>query len=125
MSFKLYHAALTVLDLDKSVNFYKEALGLNEVKRIVYPDGSAIMCFLGNEESVCTLELSWYRDRKKPYGLGENKTHLGFSVEDIDSAYEKHKSMGIICFEKPDKKIHFIQDPDGYWSEILPKHFEL
>ena len=125
MDFKLYHACITVLDLEKSIKFYEDALNLKEINRITYPDGSAIMCFLGNSESACALELAWYRDRAVSYDLGDNKTHLGFSTSDIDSAYRKHKEMGIVCQEKPEKKIHFIKDPDEYIVEVLPKEYEL
>ena len=67
------------------------------------------------------LELTWLRDRKEPYNLGENEFHLAFDVDDMKAAHEKHKAMGCICFENPAMGIYFINDPDGYWIEIIPE----
>jgi len=120
MKFDLYHSCITVLDIEKSMRFYKDALGLVEVRRIEAPDGSNLIVFLGNPGEDNRLELTWYRDRTEPYDLGDNEIHLGFRVDDYDAAYKKHKEMGVVCFENPRFGIYFIQDPDGYWSEIVP-----
>jgi len=120
MKFDLYHSCITVLDIEKSMRFYKDALGLVEVRRIEAPDGSSLIVFLGNPGEDNRLELTWYRDRTEPYDLGDNEIHLGFRVDDYDAAYKKHKEMGVVCFENPRFGIYFIQDPDGYWSEIVP-----
>lgn len=56
----------------------------------------------------------------RPYELGDNEIHLAFAVDDFDAAYKKHKEMGCICFENPSMGIYFIEDPDGYWLEIVP-----
>ena len=66
------------------------------------------------------LELTWLRDRKEPYNLGECEFHLAFTADDFQAMYEKHKAMGCICFENPAMGIYFISDPDGYWIEIVP-----
>ena len=75
---------------------------------------------MGNDASDFELELTWNRDRDKPYDLGENDFHLAFRVDDFDKAHELHKEMGCICFENPKMGIYFIEDPNGYWLEILP-----
>ena len=120
MNFKLVHNCISVLDLEKSMKFYEEALGLTEVRRIAAPDGSFILSFIANENSAHQIELTWLRDRKEPYNLGDNEIHIGFRVDDYDAAYAKHKEMGCICFENPDMGIYFITDPDGYWLEVIP-----
>ena len=66
------------------------------------------------------LELTWLKDRKEPYNLGENEFHLALTVDDFAAAHARHKEMGCICFENPKMGIYFIIDPDGYWTEILP-----
>ena len=66
------------------------------------------------------MELTWLKDRKEPYNLGENEFHLAFRVNDFDAAYELHKKMGCICYENKMMGIYFIADPDGYWLEIVP-----
>jgi lactoylglutathione lyase len=65
------------------------------------------------------LELTWMRERKEPYNLGDNEIHMAFAAEHYDSAYQKHKKMGCICYENEVMGIYFISDPDGYWSEII------
>ena len=120
MKFTLYHSCITVLDLEKSMKFYEEALGFKEVRRISSDDGSYEIVFMAKEGDVTMLELTWYRDRKEPYDLGDNEIHVGFRVDDYDAAYAHHKEMGCICFENPKMGIYFIADPDGYWMEIVP-----
>ena len=121
MTFSFNHYNYNVLDLEKSITFYAEALGLKEVRRKEAPDGSWKLVYLGDGESDFTLELTWLRDREAPYSLGENEFHLAFLTDDYDAAHEKHKQMGCICFENPEMGIYFIHDPDNYWLEIIPK----
>ncbi len=121
MTFSFNHYNYNVLDLEKSMTFYAEALGLKEVRRKEAPDGSWKLVYLGDGESDFTLELTWLRDREAPYSLGENEFHLAFLTDDFDAAHEKHKQMGCICFENPEMGIYFIHDPDNYWLEIIPK----
>jgi len=116
----MVHENYNVKDLDKSLAFYKEALGLTEKRRMVADDGSFIIVYIGNEESDFELELTWLRDWDRPYNLGDNEFHLAFVTDDYEKAYEKHKKMGCICYENPSMGIYFINDPDGYWLEIVP-----
>ena len=120
MKFKMIHENYNVHDLDISLKFYKEALGLEEIRRITAEDGSFIIFYVGNEESTFELELTWLRDMDRPYDLGDCEFHLAFSTEDIDAAHKKHEEMGCICFENKDMGIYFIEDPDGYWLEVVP-----
>lgn len=121
MKFTFYHNNLNVLDLEKSLDFYKEALGLVEVRRKEAKDGSFVLVFLGDKTTGHQLELTWLRDRKTPYNLGDNEVHLAFKVDDYDKAHDHHKKMGCICFENNEMGLYFISDPDGYWLEILPE----
>lgn len=117
--FRFAHNNLNVFDLDKSLNFYREALGLQEVNRI--GGGDFTIVYLGDAHgSEHLLELTWLKDRKQPYNLGDNEFHLAFTADDFAAAHEKHKKMGCICYENPGMGIYFINDPDGYWLEILP-----
>jgi lactoylglutathione lyase len=120
MKFKVVHNCINVFDLDKSMAFYEEALGMTEVRRITAEDGSFILVFIANENSEHQIELTWLRDKKEPYNLGDNEMHIGFRTDDYESAYAKHKEMGCICYENPSMGIYFIADPDGYWLEIIP-----
>jgi lactoylglutathione lyase len=121
MEFSFMHNNFNVLDLDKSVAFYKKALGLVEERRNAPPDGSFIIVFMSDGRTGHRLELTWLRDRTEPYDLGDNEIHLAMCVEDLEAARKMHKEMGCVCFENHKMGIYFIEDPDGYWIEILPK----
>ncbi len=121
MKFTFSHNNLNVLDLEKSLKFYKEALGLSEARRKEGPDGSFVLVFLGDGTTPHRLELTWLRDRKKKYDLGDNEIHLAFNADDYAAARELHRKMGCICYENDAMGIYFIEDPDGYWLEILPE----
>lgn len=120
MKFKMYHENYNVFDLDKSLKFYDKALGLKPVRRIEAEDGSYVIVFIGNETTDFQLELTWLRDRKEPYNLGDEEFHLAFCTEDYEAAHKLHEEMGCICFENEEMGIYFIKDPDGYWLEIVP-----
>jgi lactoylglutathione lyase len=60
------------------------------------------------------------RDRTEPYDLGDNETHIAFVAEDLEAARKMHKEMDCICFENHNIGIYFIEDPDGYWLEVVP-----
>ena len=117
--FRFAHNNINVLDLERSLSFYEEALGLKEVRRI--DAGSFTLVYLGDpHQSQHLLELTWLKDRKEPYNLGDNEFHLAFTADDFDAAHEKHKQMGCICYENLGMGIYFINDPNGYWLEIMP-----
>jgi len=121
MTFTFAHNNFNVLDLDKSLEFYREALGLTEVRRKTAEDGSYIIVFLVDTAgSVHQLELTWLRDWNRPYNLGDNEFHLAFKVDDFEAAHALHEEMDCICFENHQMGIYFINDPDNYWIEIIP-----
>ena len=115
------HFNFNVVDLDRSLTFYRDALGLEPVRRKTASDGSFQLVYLGDGETDFQLELTWLLDRgAKPYDLGECEFHLAFVTDQYDALYAKHKEMGCVCFENPAMGIYFISDPDGYWIEIVP-----
>jgi lactoylglutathione lyase len=120
MKFQCAHNNFNVLNLEKSLAFYREALGLEEVRRREAADGSFILVFLGDGVTPHQLELTWMKDRHEPYNLGDNEFHLAFRVDDFDAAHRLHEKMGCICFENKKMGIYFINDPDDYWLEIIP-----
>jgi lactoylglutathione lyase len=120
MEFTFAHNNFNVRDLDKSLAFYKEALGLEETRRKEAADGSFIIVYLGDGKSQHLLELTWLRDWDRPYDLGDNEFHLAFTTDDFEAAHKKHQEMGCICFENEKMGIHFITDPDDYWLEVVP-----
>ena len=121
MTFTFAHNNFNVRDMEKSLAFYKKALGLTEIRRVTPENGSFVLVFLGDAAgSPHCLELTWLRDWDRPYNLGDNEFHLAFHVDDFEAAHALHKEMGCICYENEAMGLYFIADPEGYWLEILP-----
>ena len=118
-NFKFDHSNLKVLNLERSLEFYKSALNLHEVSRKVV--GDAIFVRLSDEYcSEHQLELKWPANDTECYKIDENKVHhIAFKVNDFKAAHTLHKNLNCICHEILDVGIYFITDPDGYWIEIL------
>ena len=106
--FTFNHFNFNVLDLDRSLKFYDEALGLKSVREKTAKDGSFRLVYLGDGVTDFTLELTYLTDRTEPYDLGEQEFHLAFQVDDFAAAHEKHEKMGCICFENPGMGIYFL-----------------
>lgn len=119
MKFKMVHSNINVLDLEKSVAFYKSALNLTESRRKTAGDGSFVLVYLSDGIGDYQLELTWLRDRGEPYDLGDNESHLCFRADDYEGAHKLHLEMGCICYENTEMGLYFIEDPDGYWLEIV------
>lgn len=121
---KAIHRCLHVLDLEKSLAFYKEALGLTEIRRVGPEDGSWVNVFIGDESTGFQLELTWNRGRTEPYDNGGRDSHIAFTVPDYAAALALHEKMGCICHLNEAMGLHFIEDPDGCWLEIVPERTE-
>jgi len=120
MKFKMIHENFNVSDLNRSLEFYEKALGLEELRRKEAEDGSHIIVYTGNDQSDFELELTWLAEHPQKYDLGEEEFHLAFRTDDFEAAHKLHEEMGCIAFENHDMGIYFITDPDGYWLEVLP-----
>lgn len=116
--FTFNHFNFNVKDLGKSLKFYKEALSLEPVKINDQPDFTLV--YLGDGKTGFRLELTYLKDREEAYDLGELEYHLAITASDMKAAHDLHEKMGCICFENPAMGIYFIEDPDGYWIEIVP-----
>ncbi|MEG0375541.1 MAG: ROK family protein, partial [Raoultibacter sp.] len=120
MAAKMVHTCIHVLDLDASMRFYEDALGLTEDSRLEPEDKSWAIVFLGNDTTDFRLELTWNKGRTEPYENGTSDTHLAFEVDDMDEAHHVHERMDCIVHENKGMGIYFITDPDGCWIEIIP-----
>ena len=108
------HFNFNVFDLERSIRFYEKALGLKEVRRMEAPDGSFILVYMGEGKTGFLLELTWLRDRKEPYDLGEGEFHLCMRVPgDYDAVRAYHKQMDCVCYENTDMGRYVSSDPDG------------
>lgn len=118
MTFRMEHSGIYVADLKRAIDFYVEALGIQPMRTKSADDREIV--FMGNDLAPHQLEIVHLLDRSQPYDLGENKAHLAFRTDDFEAAREKHRQMGCLKEEMPAFGIYFIQDPDGYVSEIMP-----
>lgn len=118
---KFDHFNINVKDLNKSLEFYDKMLGLKETKRITDPSGAYIICYLTDSNSPFLLELTWLKDHKQSYELGENESHLCLRISNnYEEARQFYKEQNCLVFENQTMGLYFIEDPDGYWIEILP-----
>ena len=120
MDFTFAHNCLKVVDLDRSLKFYKEALGLEPVRRMRPSDADIQLVFLSDGKSAHELELGCPAGRDRPFDLGDNEFHIAFRTGDMASAHRLHEQMGIICYDPETEPVYFIRDPDGYQIEIIP-----
>ena len=121
MRFTFSHNNFNVRDLEKSIQFYQQNLGLVETRRIAPDHGKFIIVFLGDQQTPHKLELTWLQDWEQPYNLGDNEFHLALEADDYEQAHDMHEKNGVICYENKEIGIYFISDPDGYLIEIIPK----
>ena len=106
------HFNFNVLDLEKSIAFYKEALNLTPVREKNAEDGSFKLVYLGDGSSDFTLELTWLKDRTEPYDLGECEFHLAFTTDEFATLAETWRVI-------------LVSSADIFQSESLRIHSEL
>ncbi len=125
---RMLHTMLRVGDLDKSIAFYSDVLGMIELRRNDYPDGEFTLAFMGygdeKENTVLELTHNW---GVESYDLGSAYGHIAVEVDDVYEACEKMKQTGgkIIRDAGPMNAgktiIAFLEDPDGYQIELIGK----
>jgi lactoylglutathione lyase len=125
---KAIHMMVRVLDLDRSIAFYRTALGLDVTDRFDFD--SFTLVYLRNPEADFEVELTLNKGRTEPYAHGDGYGHVAFCVDDLDGEHRRLTEAGIA--PQPVKEFHrdgglmarffFIQDPDGYRIEVLQRH---
>lgn len=121
MKFKMYHSSFDVLDLERSLEFYKKAMGLEIMREIDTGNPNHKIVYIGTPDNpACQLELNWFAERKEPYDLGDNTVHQGFRVDNYNEALAYHQKMGCVKDINENFGVYYIQDPDGYVIEIVP-----
>ena len=116
------HTMVRVRDLEASLRFYVDALGLREVRRREVPQGRFTLVFLAAPESPdAEVELTFNWD-DEAYAGGRNFGHLAFEVDDIHSACERLQAHGVTINRPPrDGRMAFVRSPDGISIELLQK----
>ncbi len=120
---KLLHTCLRVGDLEKSLKFYQDYIGLKEVRRKDYPEYEFALVYLSDETESYEIELTYNYGTKK-YDLGNGFSHLAFGVDDVVKSHETHKEQGLAVTDLkglPGEEpfYYFVTDPDGYQIEII------
>lgn len=124
MSVKMLHTCIRVMDLEKSLKFYKEALGLVETRRKDFPNNKFTLVYLSDAPGGYEIELTYNYNPEVPYELGNGFSHTAIGSEDIERLREKHIEMGYEVTDLkglPGEKPHyyFVTDPDGYKVEVI------
>lgn len=125
---KYLHIMLRVSDLEKSISFYTEVLGMNLISKTDYPEGQFTLAFLSygkSKEDPC-IELT-YNYGRDSYTLGDAFGHLAFAVQDAYEFCSRAKNMGVKITRGPGPMKHgttviaFMEDPNGYKIELIER----
>lgn len=117
---KFAHTMIRVLDLEASLYFYKDILGMQELRRHEHEKGRFTLIFLAMREGEAELELTYNWDRTEAYTVGSNFGHIAFHVEDIYTTCASLIDKGVILARPPrDGHLAFIRSPDQISIEIL------
>ncbi len=121
---KMLHTCIRVMDLEKSLKFYKEGIGFVESSRKDFPEHEFSLVYLTDETGSYELELTYNYNPEKPYELGNGFSHIAVGTEDLEAARDKHIEMGYevtplkgLPGEAP--HYYFVTDPDGYKVEVI------
>ncbi|GAB4354444.1 MAG: lactoylglutathione lyase [Methylohalobius sp. ZOD2] len=126
---RILHTMLRVGDLDRSLHFYTEVLGMKLLRQRDYPEGRFTLAFVGygDEGENTVLELTHNWDTSN-YDLGDGFGHIAIEVDDVYAAAEKIRAHGGKVVREPGPMKHgntvlaFVEDPDGYKIELLSPH---
>ena len=123
---RILHTMLRVGNLENSLAFYTDVLGMKLLRKKEYPDGKFTLAFVGygeeSETTVIELTYNWDTDH---YDLGKGFGHIAIGVDDVYAACEKIRNAGGKIVREPGPMAHgstvlaFVEDPDGYKIELL------
>jgi len=126
---RFLHTMIRVKDLDKSLQFYTEQLGMKLLRKRDYPTGKFTLAFVGygDETDSTVVELTHNWDQAEPYSLGTGFGHLAVSVPDVYKTCERLAAAGVKIPRPAGPMAHggsviaFIEDPDGYRIELIQR----
>ena len=126
---RMLHTMLRVKNIENSINFYTQVLGMKLLRQTEFEEGRFTLAFVGygEEETECVLELTFNWDETDGYDIGNGYGHIALGVPDIGLTCEKLRDAGATIIREPGPMKHgstiiaFIQDPDGYQIELIEK----
>ena len=127
--YRLLHTMLRVFDLEKSIKFYTELLGMRLLRRTDYEGGRFTLAFVGygEERDTAVIELTHNWDQAEPYAIGSGFGHIAIGVPDAYAACEALRAAGAKITREPGPMKHgstviaFVEDPDGYKVELIQR----
>ena len=124
---KAIHMMVRVLDLDRSIAFYRQAFALEVADRVEFD--SFTLVYLRNAQADFEVELTLNHDRDRPYELGDGYGHIAFCVDDLEAEHRRFTEAGLS--PNPIRQLEhqsglrarffFVSDPDGYKIEVLQR----
>lgn len=120
---RIMHTCLNVMDLNKSIAFYRDRLGLKLARKLEVKENNAEIAFLEDPDGSA-IELTHWRD-KKQLVEGDNFDHVALGVKDMKATIESLRALGTVIAMEPFRlkggahQIAFIKDPDGNWLELI------
>lgn len=123
---RFLHTSITVRDLDASLAFYTEVMGLEFERRRPIPENHAEIAFVRDPLSDARVELTWWAE-KGAIDAGEQLDHLAFQVPELDPFLERARAKGVRVAKEPYRlqggtsRIAFILDPDDVWIELIER----
>lgn len=123
---RFLHTSITVADLDRSIRFYTEVLGLTFERRRRIPENRAEIAFVVDPESGARVELTRWEE-KTGIDPGEQLDHLAFQVDDVDRVVADARARGVPIAKEPFRlaggsgRLAFLLDPDGVWIELIER----
>ena len=127
--FRFLHTMIRVRDLEKSLKFYKDLLGMKVLRQRDYPSGKFTLAFVGygDETDNTVIELTHNWEQAEPYSLGTAFGHLAIGVPDVYKACDRLAAAGVKIPRPAGPMAHggsviaFIEDPDGYKIELIER----
>jgi lactoylglutathione lyase len=122
---RIAHTMIRVADLDESIDFYTNKIGLELVSRDELPGADATLAFIRDPKSGHEIELTYNHDGRD-YDLGDAFGHIAFYVADVDATIAQWRERGVPVALEPlvignGAKIAFVTDPTGYALELIEK----
>jgi lactoylglutathione lyase len=118
---KFDYTGIGVRDIDRSIQFYTEKLGMELLGRYKITETNGEIADLKSRDGEQKLELNWYANRED-YKNGDEVDHLAFQVPDVDAALAQLRKEGVEIalepFNEGNGRLAFVKDPDGIWIEL-------